>query len=351
MDRNHFFSNKYRQELCDRYMTKVSEDPNYFYHRTSNIEPILRTAQLRTLESNLQHDAKYAEPLNVETTRWGREREYLPVQAAIKKLQEEGKRTDSIFFTKGGPIDDDSYGDYIIEKRLPNPEPSNIINLIPNEYLHHGDVPLDENTTIYTPDTQEIAHLQRRYPHLNIKLREDLKAKPLPSNSYKALLDKILNRGISFIKTSADLSKMTEAALKKKVNSNAMLVGSKGLGIALPNADTDIFIPFDTVQSLKKARKELKKKYNLKESPYNNPQRNRVVLRDPSKKVDVALALKKDAEKYLTSYAQARKSLSPSQRKKIKKKKAALKDTWFFPETRYAQYKRVLNSQLGLKHF
>lgn len=351
MKKNTLLVHKYRQKLCSGYLTKIGQES--YYHRTSEIDPILASGRLRTLASRVKSPGTMDEEANVESNRWGRQRKRLSVQEAIQLLKAAGKDPDKIFLTKGGPIDDEAYGSYIIEKDpkgLPDVQPSNILNLIPNEYYHREDIPLQQAATIYTPTLTEAEALRQKYPHLSIKPKEELSAHPLPAKSYTSFLQKIINQ-FPFAKTGADLSKMTEKTLKKKVDPNAMLVGSKGLGIDIPGADTDIFIPYSTIASLEKARKSLKNKYNLQESPYNINHKNRVILRDPTNHVDIALALKKDAASYMNSYQHAKKNITPEQRKRIKKEKMEIKDAWFFPGIRYANYKRSLASQLGLKHF
>ena len=336
-----------RNRLCDHSLEKNAEE--LFYHRTSNIEPLLRIGKIKTLKSLAKSTPTMS--IAVEPKRWSRQRELLPIQEAVTQLQTEGKNPDKIFLTKEAPLGDPTYGDYIIEKKLKSPKPSDIFNLIPNEYLHNRDISLKRRAAVYVPTVEEAKIMRKKYPGITFKSKENLQTEELPSKSYSSLLKKLLAT-TGLVKLGASNKKlihnMNAKEIKRHLGANAMFVGSKNLGTSLHTSDTDVLVPYSNKTNMLKAKQRLMQRYGLQESPYNTPTRNRYVLQDLVNNVDVTLALQKDAEPFIKSYLAAKKSLSDQDRKKIITKKRELQHSFWFPEKRYKRYKRELDKRLNI---
>ena len=342
-----------KQQLCEEAcntIDKVAQD--LYYHRTHNIGPILANERLQSLESLSRSAPDSDMELSVEPDRWSRERKHLKLLEAIKHLKEQGKITDKVFLTRGGPLGDDSYGKYVIEKHLKTPKQSSILNTIPEEYLNTRDISLRRKATVYVPP-EEYEDLKSKYgPRVRIKSRDDLTAEELPAKSYSAFFGKLINN-LPLIKQSSvnepiSLHGVSQNAVKRLVSRNAVLVGSSGLGISTKNSDTDILVPYSHSKSMEKAKARFMKKFGLVESPYNTPTRNRIVLTN-NDDVDLTLALKKDAGPYLESFKKALSNLTDEKRNVIRKRKADVKTSFFFPETRYKRLKRELDKELKIQ--
>ena len=342
-----------KQQLCEEAcntLDKLAQDS--YYHRTHNIEPILSSGRLQSLESLSRNAPDSNMELSVEPDRWSRERKQLRLAEAIEHLKEQGKSTDKIFLTKDGPLGGDSYGKYIIEKHLKTPRPSSVLNTIPGEHLNTRDISLHRKATVYVPP-EEYDDLKSKYKHMvRIKSRDDLAAEELPAKSYSAFFGKLINN-LPFIKQGStnepiSLHDLSQSAVKRLVSRNAVLVGSGGLGLNTKNSDTDILVPYSHSKSLEKAKARFIKKFGLVESPYNTPTRNRIVLTN-NDDVDLTLALKKDAGPYLKSFKKALSTLTDEKRNAIRKRKEDVSNSFFFPETRYKRLKRELDKELKIQ--
>lgn len=309
-----------------------------YFHRTNNIDPILSSGKILAIG----HLAKLhpEEVVEVEPNRWSRDRTSLSAMEAAKKM-EGTKDTKSIFLTKGKPIGGDSYGKYIIKKELAKPKESNIINLIPEEYIYRKPISVKRKTTVYAP-VNEITELQDRYKGYNFKSNEEI-TDYLPSHSISALSGKLKNR--LFEKTSDTLDYSSSKYLKQ-ISTKAQVSGSTALGINIPGSDVDIFVPFKRKSDFEKAKKRIQDKLKLTPSPYNKPTSPKFVFATPE--VDVALAYGPEAMKRHESVEKAKQILTPEMAEQIRKKKIALKKAWFFPEKRYKKYKKDVDNQLGL---
>ena len=141
--------------------------------------------------------------------------------------------------------------------------------------------------------------------------------------------------------------------LRKKYNVSPLLVGSVALGLNVPEAKTDYdyVIP---VQSEDKYRKLVKRLRNTaSESSLNVPYADQSIfhLKYKDEPVDLALFLGEKGKKWREALSGAQAKLDDAKREEIVKRKQELKNSWFFPKTRYKLYKNKVDAELGLPRF
>jgi hypothetical protein len=320
-------------------------EPNYkqaeeFYHRTSNLDPILQSGKIMSLRHIAAADPK--KEISVETERWERERKKLPAVEAYGVMKEK-KDVDHIFLTKDAPIGDESYGKYIIKKETKRPFFAKNLNMIPSEYKQKQPISVKRTTEIFAP-ADEIPQLQQKYPSHKFRDISDIKNYH-PGYSVGSFINKVLaNAGV---KVAEDIAQMKLYKLKKELGHPARPGGSAALGINVPGSDVDIFLPYKKKHHFEKAKERLMQKHpELTPSPYNKPGGDKFVLTSPQ--ADVVLAFGHNATKRVRSEERAKKILTPEKRSQIVAEKTKLKNAWFFKEYRYKKYKRALDKQLGL---
>jgi len=344
-----------KQDLNSQFLDVLREEglskkADYFYHRTNNILPILNSGAIKSLRHLVDDPSIKNTKLSVEPNRWDRDRKNISVKSAISKMQD-SKETRKIFLTKGAPIEEGTYGKYFIEKKIRTPKKSSIINLIPHEYTNTRAISIKRKAKIYVPDN-EYTKLKSKFPKLKIMPASTFEKDPHPSFSIGALWDKVIDRTGLFktAKASTDLfNTLSDNKIKKILGRNAHLVGSRGLGIATPNSDTDILLKYKSDYAMKKAIERLKSSYNVTESPYNTDSRSRKIFTSPT--VDFAFTTSDKAQDYLESYRSAQKNLTANEKSSFINKKKSVESSFFFPGIRAKRLKSRMYQDLKLKHF
>lgn len=311
-----------------------------FYHRTSNLDPILESGKVLSLRHLAQREPEKI--VSVEPERWSRERKDLPASEAYEAMKQK-KDVDYIFLTKNAPLAGGDYGKYVIKKDLKTPEFAKNLNLIPNEYKQKRPLSVRHNAEIFVP-REEMEGLQKKHPGYKFKDISEIH-EHLPNHSLTAFGKKLIaNMGV---KVGASLESMSEAQLRKFIAAPAHISGSAALGIATRDSDKDIFVPFKRKSDFERAKERLIQKFpELKPSPHNKPDGDKFVLTSP--KVDIALAYGPNAMKRMESVFEAKARLTRERAEEIRKHKEELKNAWLFPQTRYKRYKREVDKELGL---
>lgn len=163
-----------------------------YYHRTSNLDPMLNSGKLFSLRHIKDEDPDKI--VSVEPNRWSRERASLKALDAYNKMKAEDKDVDYIFMTKNAPLVGEDYGKYIIEKDIETPQKALNINLIPEEYKQKKAISLKRTTNIYVPE-EELQTFKDNYKGYHFKPISDLRGKAHPDWSVLSLADKLLIRG------------------------------------------------------------------------------------------------------------------------------------------------------------
>ena len=319
--------------------------PHKFYHRTSNIEDILRAGKLTPLDTLAR---EYPEKsLSIEPNRWDRDRENMSIADAVKVLKEQGKRTDAVYLSKDAPLEGDDYGDYIIEKELQHPKESDAINFIPNEYTSRRSLSLKRTAKVYAPDSQveRLSKINKKVPVVPLSEYKDGFHE---SYSIPAFIRKLqLNAGLA---KTASLN-VTPSNVKSLFGRNATLVGSRGLGTSVNSfSDTDVLLHYQKKAYMDKAIARLSEKYGLRPSKYNSPNKSRQVYSTDN--LDVVFSTHPDVKKHLDSYINARDSLTNEQRQDIiatKKRFEGVMLPEFVKNVLYKKYKRDLDKKLGIQ--
>lgn len=261
----------------------------------------------------------------------------MPASGAVDYLRKH-KDTEHVFFTRGGVLN--NYGDYIIAKSLGATKPSQLLNSIPNEVVTPRAVSIRRKTKIFVPD-EEVADWAQKYPNLKHRF--------VGRSQFEAPAYGITDRAKAFYQK---LTKSAAVVPLKAVGRNAMLGGSTGLGIDADGSDVDIFVPYKRRVSYEKAINRITNRYPSlaqRSSTLNNDFKTTLTGDVHGREVDIVLGFGDKANKYYEAYQAARAKLTPDQKAAIIGKKRTLKNSWFFPETRYARYKNQLAKDLGLK--
>jgi len=268
----------------------------------------------------------------------------LPASRAYRFMQGV-KEPDKVFLTRNGYLP--NYGDVVVTKRLGGSVAKHdAMNSIPEEYTTRRALSLKNNANIYVPD-EKLDEIKSQFAGYRFRPKSELGLQPYGlSDRVSALLSKVRNR---FVKESSE----SDGKFKRLFGRNAQLVGSEALGINVPgSSDTDVFVPYKRKSYFEKALARMGAKYpDLK--------MNQVSLGREDKKtftgsvngqpMDVVVAYGPKAEKFRTVFEMAMKGLDTKKRREIVARKAELKNSWFFPETRYKWYKKRLADELGLR--
>jgi len=314
-----------------------------FYHKTPNIVPLLESGRIDSLRTlALKRPEK---TVSVEPHRWSRDRETHGASKAYD-LMKKIKDVDYVFLTKGGPLRGDTYGKYTIEKNIKTPKKTLNLNLIPQEHKQKKFISLKRNTKIYVPDS-EVSQFKKDHRGYEFLPSSMLKEKELDPYSFSDLWSKVLLK--SGLTKESDISDFNQSNIKKLVSQNAHLTGSAALGIDTEGSDVDVLVTFKNQNSMLRAKNRIQKKFDMRDSPFNKPDRNKIVLTNPQG--DIVLSSDPKAYSYLNSLQTAKKALTPERREEIKFMKEQLRNSWFFPETRYTKYKKDLDKELGIQSY
>lgn len=312
-------------------------DSANFYHRTHNLAKALSDGRLKSLAHLARDNPSIL--VSVEPSKWTRDREKSKAKDALQSMESE-KDVNHIFLTKDKPLRSDTYGKYIIEKKLKSPVLSDKLNFIPSEYKQKKFLSLKSNASIYVPK-DELPKFKKKYKGYNFKPTDNLKDNFHPDYSLSSYVGKVLDK-LNLVKTS-DL----RAVKPQDIHPAAMLTGSRALGINLDNSDVDLMVYLQNKKEIDTLAKKLQSKYNLTPSPYNHPKRNKTVL--ISRYGDVVLTSDPKAQNYLDSLKKAKQQLTKTDKQSyINQKKQAL-NSWFFPQTKYKKLKRQIDRDLGIQ--
>lgn len=324
-----------------------------FYHRTNNLAA-LASGRIKALK-HLARDNPDLE-LEVESGAGGRNlgglvsaREKLRAQDAYTKMQGV-KDVDNVFLTKD-TLSSDSYGKYIVEKKMRSPTLNPKMNLIANEYITPRALSLKSNATVYAPD-EELEGLREKHKDILFRGHSEM-------NARKAnLVDTARTLGQKLMKSASidTLYSGSEKEIHRLLSPNATIVGSEGIGINIAGAsDRDILVPYKTREGYNRLVSKLNDQgFGLKESPYNARKRDGYKVysyKDDTRDVDVALVHGGKSSDLAAHVRKLRDELSDDRKQEIISKKTKLKNAWILPEYRYKKYKRGVDKELGLTQF
>ena len=254
-----------------------------------------------------------------------------------------GKNPDKVFLTQGGYLP--TYGSNVILKELTHPSERVSLNTIPKEFTTRRQLSVKSNAKIYVPD-DKVDHFSEKYPEYSFK---SLSSIPVQQYSYRDRLSHYPGKLMRFL----GLNKEAQLPITPySVSSNAFLAGSEGLGLNLDNSDVDIFVPYARDNAyLKGIQKALEKHPELKErsTTINNPDKTTLSGVIDGQDVDLVFGRGEKALAFKDAYLNAKNKLTDEKRQEIIDTKRRLKESWFFPETRYKLYKNQVAKDLGLK--
>lgn len=325
-----------------------------FYHRTNNIDPIVSSKRIMALK----HIARSNPELQVEVelgsngSNLGGLRSSRSTMSAAEAYEamKGRKDVDSVFLSKD-VLPPTGYGKYVIEKIMKSPKESLGLNLIPNEYKTSRSLSTTHKTNIYVPD-EELEDLQGRYStHRFIPLSQLTARKATIGDRAMTLYNKMTK--------SADLNTLyrgSESDIRRILSPNATIVGSEGIGINVPgSSDRDILIPYSTKHGYNRIVDRLSKDgFGLVESKYNDRKREGYKVysyKDGNVDVDVAVVRGGKSKELADHVRKLRAEMTPEQKLDIIRNKERLQKAWFFRDTRYKNYKRNVDRELGLTQF
>ena len=324
--------------------TKTAIDiENSLYHATNeeSLKRILDAGHIKTLKHVAQEDP--TRQLSVELSPVPIRVE-MPASKAVDALSKV-KTVDKVFFTRGGILP--NYGNYIIAKSLGSTKESPLFNSIPNEVVTPRKVSVLRKAKIFIPD-DEIDKWRSMYPHMKHRLK--------PKSEFQAKTYGITDRAkalLSKIGAAVDLTQATEKDLNKLLGTrSAYFHGSVPLGTALDDADIDITVPYKSKKSFVRTANKFKEMFpELHEKDYGRVIPDKIVYKGKinNKDIDLSVTYGDRALAYKNAFNAARKKMTPEKRKEVLETKRRLKNSWFFPETRYKRYKNQLANELGLK--
>lgn len=325
-----------------------------YYHRTNNLEPILSSGRIKALK----HLAKSNPDLEVEVEHGASgsnlggmySNRSRMLAADAYKIMKDTKNVDDVFMTRE-VLPPEGYGKYVIEKTLKNARPNLDVNLIPNEYLSNRALSVNSNVKVYVPD-EEHEELSSRFSSNKFIPMSKLKARQVTlSDRAKTLYGKLTKK--------ADINTLysgSERDIRKILSPNATIVGSEGIGIDVKgSSDRDILVPYRTRAGYNRLVSKLRDDgFGLQESEYNHRKRDGFKVYSYLKDgidVDVALVHGGKAPDLANHVRKLRSTLSEDKKKSIISEKERLQNAWFFRDTRYKNYKRNLDRELGLTQF
>lgn len=300
----------------------ILKEATYLAHATNkhNIEPILDSGKLkRFIDHEEGNEVISVEPYKGLTWR------------SKLKATAKHKNPKHIFFTQNGY--DDRYGEYVILKKYNNYKKHDGFTLIPNEVKVSKPVSLKRDAMIFVPE-DEVTRLSKKYPDHYIR---PITALPISKFTLRDRINKVME------KTSA----------KKDVLADAHLFGSRALGIQLPNkSDNDYNITVGSYEEAIDRSIELLKHYpDFKASMFNEPEKRNILVYKGSidgVPTDIVFNWSEEQKDLDKVFERANEKLTDERRKEIIDTKVKLKNSFWFPETRYRNYKYKVNKELGV---
>ena len=301
-------------------LSNLLKEATYLAHVTNkyNIEPILESGKLKRFVDHDENTEVSVEPYKGMTLR--------------SKIKAPGKHKNpnDIFFTRNGY--DGRYGNYVILKKYKKFKENGAFTLIPNEVKVDKPVSLKRTSMVFVPE-KEVERLSEKFPDYHIR---PITALPIPKFTLQSRLNKLI-----------------EKRAKKDILGDAELFGSQSLGIALPGkSDNDYTIKVDSYEEAIDRSIELLKKYpTFKASPYNKPERRNILVykgKLNGVETDIVFNWSDNYDKIKDAFQKANENLTDENRQEIINNKFKLKNSYFFPETRYKRYKTKVNKDLGV---
>lgn len=325
-----------------------------YYHRTNNIDAIASSGRIKALK----HLARSHPDLELEVEPEAGGRNFGGLRSNRQKMTASDayrtmhgvKNVDDVFVTKG-VLPPKGYGKYIIEKNLSQSRADQSINLIANEHLIGRELSVRSNANVYVPD-EEHGSLSDKYGDVNF----------IPMSQLKARQANLADRARSLygkLTKSANINTLysgSESDIKRLLSRNATVVGSEGIGINVAGAsDRDILVPYKTRSGYDRLVKKLESDgFGLQESKYNDRKRDGYKVysyKDDDVDVDVALVHGGKSTDLANHVRHLRNTLSDDRKQEIISEKERLQNAWFFRDTRYKNYKRNVDKELGLTQF
>lgn len=147
------------------------------------------------------------------------------------------------------------------------------------------------------------------------------------------------------------LANADDAYIKRIFGDQAILAGSKPLGINIGTSDTDILSPYKTDFFYNRAIKDMIANPEFTPSKLNavRPDKQVFTYKNNGKDIDVVLARGDKGFAFRDAFLNASKNLTDEQRAEIIAQKKALQDAWILKNLRYKRYKNQIADELGLK--
>ncbi|MBR4608798.1 MAG: hypothetical protein IKO41_21640 [Lachnospiraceae bacterium] len=257
------------------------------------------------------------------------------------------KEPDKVFLTRNGYLP--NYGDVVVTKNLGGAVVRhNALNSIPEEFTTRRALSLRNNANIYIPD-EKLQEVSSQFRGYKFRPKSELQLQPYGlADRVRALLSKVKSR---FVKESSEAD--SNSKFKRLFGRNAQLVGSEALGINVPgSSDTDVFVPYKRKLYFNRALERMGVKYpdlKMNRASLNREDKKTFTGSVNGQPMDVVMAYGPRAEKFRSAFDMAMRGLDARKRREIVARKAELKKSWFFPETRYKWYKKQLADELGLR--
>lgn len=332
-------------------------------HDAQNTNTYAHTTSLETLKKILNDDGHIKSLRHIAKKNPNLELSVEPLPVPIRftmpaekayNFMEGIKEPSKIFLTRNGYLP--NYGNVVITKNLGDSvRQHTALNSIPEEYTTRRELSLRNNANIYVPD-ENLDELAKKFSVYNFKPLSKLELKPFGLRDRASALWNKIKKRLGFNTeegNSLNIKPLSDSQYRKKFGINAQLVGSEALGINVPgSSDIDVFVPYKRKAYFDKALERMKERYpSLKLNAVSKKREDKKTFTGSVDKVpmDVVIAYGPRAEKFREAFNRAKDKLTEKQKADIVKRKAELKNSWFFPETRYKMYKKQIAADLGLK--
>lgn len=326
-----------------------------FSHSTSKdaLRNILESGRLMPL-STLAKVAPETQ-ISAEVNAFDRKRVSMTAAELATVQQQAGKDPSRLFLVRDKVLP--HYGQYTIVKQLASPQLHTRLNLIPDEYVTGRSLSVRHNAQIFVPDDevdalrQEFSGLGKIIQPRSAMTLTEARAYHLPRTWLQKATHGVLRKFAQVQTPFTEPNHLRPTLLRKHLGRNATLVGSSALGTSVGDSDVDIFLPVARQRDFEKKKLLAQQLFpTLSPSERNAQKSNKYLLtgRVGDREVDVVIGHGDTPRAFHRAFLNAKRSLTPERQKEIRERKQHLKDSWFFPETRYKHYKKQFAQELGL---
>jgi len=326
-----------------------------FSHSTSKdaLRNILETGWLMPL-GTLARVAPETQ-ISAEVNAFNRKRGSMTAAELAAVQKQRGKDPSRLFLVRDKVLP--SYGQYTIVKQLASPQLHTRLNCIPDEYVTGRSLSIRSNAQVFVPD-EEVDALRQEFSGLGriIQPRSALslteaRAYHLPRTWLQKATHGVLRKFAQEHTPFTDSNRLRPTQLRKHLGRNAILVGSSALGTSVDDSDVDIFLPVARQRDFEKKKLLAQHLFpTLCPSERNTQKPNRYLLTGKvgDREVDVVIGHGDTPRAFHAAFLRAKRGLTPERQREIRERKQELKNSWFFPETRYKNYKKRVAQELGL---